>query len=139
MDTVGDTDRSKLNYCLRADALAGVSVDRTQYLQSALVDGGCFVGGRSQEAEGILISGETFFSRPFISLLFIEEPARRHGLASALMSAAERKYSGRQLFTSTTQSNLRMQTLLQRRSYLPAGVVLHLEPGDPELVFVKQL
>jgi len=135
VDTVGDTDRSKLNYCLRADALAGVSVDRTQYLQSALVDGGCFVGGRSQEAEGILISGETFFSRPFISLLFIEEPARRHGLASALMSAAERKYSGRQLFTSTNQSNLRMQ----RRGYLPAGVVLHLEPGDPELVFVKQL
>jgi GNAT superfamily N-acetyltransferase len=128
-----------LSYCLRADALAGVSLDRTKYLQTVLVDGGCFVGGRSQEAEGILISAETFFSRPFVSLLFIEEPARRQGLASGLMTAAEAKYPGRQLFTSTNQSNLPMQTLLQRRGYLPAGVILHLDPGDAELIFMKQL
>ena len=128
-----------LNYCLRADVLAGVTIDRAKYIQSVLVDGACFVGGRSQEAEGILLSGETFFSRPFVSLLFIEEPARRYGLASALMTAAEAKYFGRQLFTSSNQSNLPMQTLLQGRGYLPAGVILHLDPGDPELVFVKRL
>jgi hypothetical protein len=72
-----------LAYCLTADADVGVTVDRTKHLQSALADGGCFVGGRFQDPEGVLISGETFFSRPFVSLLMVEEHARRCGLASA--------------------------------------------------------
>jgi GNAT superfamily N-acetyltransferase len=69
----------------------------------------------------------------------VEESARRCGLASALLTAAEAKYSGRQMFTSTNQSNRPMQTLLQRRGYLPAGIVLYLDPGDPELIFAKKL
>jgi GNAT superfamily N-acetyltransferase len=130
---------SDLNYCLKVDALAGVSAGRTRYMQTALDSGICFVTGRSQEPEGVLISGETFFSRPFVSLLFVAEPARRLGLASGLMAAAEARYSGKQLFTSTNQSNVPMQMLLHRRGYLSAGVVLHLDAGDPELVFMKQL
>jgi len=127
-----------LAYCLKAEITIGVAVDRTKHLQSALADGGCFVGGRFQDPEGILISAETFFSRPFVSLLLVEAPARRCGLASALMTVAEATYSGRQMFTSTNQSNLPMQSLLQGRGYLPAGVVLYLDPGDPELIFMKK-
>jgi GNAT superfamily N-acetyltransferase len=88
-----------LAYCLTADAFVGVTVDRTKHLQSALADRGCFVGGRFQDPEGVLISGETFFSRPFVSLLVVEEHARRCGLASALLMAAEAKYAGRHMFT----------------------------------------
>src|SRR4029453_18197677 len=124
-----------LAYCLTADSFVGVTVDRTKHLQSALADSGCFIGGRFKDAEGVLISGETFFSRPFVSLFVVEEHARRCGLASALQMAAEAKYAGRLMFTSTNQSNLPMQTLL----HLPAGIVLYLDPGDPELIFVKKL
>ena len=128
-----------LAYCLTADAFVGVNIDRTKHMQSALADGGCFVGGRFQDPQGVLISGEMFFNRPFVSLLMVEEHARRCALASALMTAAEARYSGRQMFTSTNQSNLPMQTLLQRRGYLLAGVAFYLDPGDPELIFVKKL
>jgi len=55
------------------------------------------------------------------------------------MDAVEANYIGKQIFTSTNQSNLPMQILLQRRGYLSAGVVLHLDPDDPELIFVKKL
>jgi ribosomal protein S18 acetylase RimI-like enzyme len=125
-----------LAYCLLAQARVGVvSID----LPSALADGVCFVGGRFQAREGVLISAQTFFGRPFVSLLTVDEHARRCGLANALLANAEARYSGRQLFTSTNQSNLPMQKLLQKRGYLPAGVVLYLDPGDPELIFVTML
>lgn len=136
------TRRATLNdlpFCLSADTLAGVVVDRTRYFATAIVDGGCLLAGRSQGPEGIVVSAPSFFSRPFISLLFVAETSRRCGLASRLMDAVEANYIGEQIFTSTNQSNLPLQILLQRRVYLSAGVVLHLDPGDPELIFVKKL
>lgn len=40
-------------------------------------------------------------------------------------------------FTSTNSSNRPMQALLVRRGYSKAGVIEHLEPGDPERMFVN--
>src|SRR5215467_5359737 len=112
-----------LNYCLRADALIGFAVDRTNYFRTSIADDGCFLAGRADAPEGVLVCSQSFFSRPFISLLFVEEPARRVGLAQALMASAEQKYFGKDIFTSTNQSNVPMQRLLQGRDYLSAGVV----------------
>jgi hypothetical protein len=72
-----------LAYCLTADAFVGVNVDRTKHMQSALADGGCFVGGRFQNPEGVLLSGEMFFNRPFVSPLMVEEHARCSSVRSS--------------------------------------------------------
>jgi hypothetical protein len=59
-------------YCLSADTRIGVVADRTVLFHSAIADGGVFLTGRSHTPEGILVSAVSFFSRPFISLLFVE-------------------------------------------------------------------
>ena len=80
-----------------------------------------------------------FFGRDFIELVTVAPSARRSGVASALMQAAEEAANGAQLFTSTNESNLPMQHLLAKRRYLAAGIVTHLDAGDPELIFAKAL
>jgi GNAT superfamily N-acetyltransferase len=121
-----------------ADRLVGVEVDRRALIAKAISDGTCFVAGRSAEAEGyLLLARRHFFSRDFLSLVVVYEAARRSGLASMLMAAAEAACEGEQLFTSTNESNRPMQALLAKRGYLAAGIVTHLDAGDPELIFVK--
>jgi hypothetical protein len=41
------------------------------------------------------------------------------------------------LFTSTNQSNLHMQHVLEGLRYEPSGIIRNLDLGDPELVYVK--
>ena len=127
-----------LTFCLSADAAAGIAFDRTRHFETAIAEGGCLIAGRWQNAEGVLVSSRSFFSRPFISLLYVVGSARRSGVAFALLEAVEAKHAPDDVFTSTNQSNEPMQKLLQKRGYLAAGVVLHLDPGDPELIFVKK-
>ena len=121
-----------------ADRLAEVATDRRALIAKAIEDRSCFAAGREAEAEGyLLLARHHFFSRDFISLVVVHEAARRSGLASALMAAAEAACDGAQLFTSTNASNQPMRALLAKRGYLSAGTVDHLDPGDPELIFVK--
>ncbi|MHC8315013.1 hypothetical protein [Pseudomonas sp. LB3P31] len=43
------------------------------------------------------------------------------------------------IFTSTNVSNMPMRQLLEQLGYQPSGTVENLDPGDPELIFVKFL
>jgi ribosomal protein S18 acetylase RimI-like enzyme len=122
------------------DERASIDPDRLPFISAALADGSCIIAGRGDTPEGLLIlKRKHFFSRDFIELVTIMPTARRTGLASALMTAAEASADGDQIFTSTNQSNLPMQALLARLGYLAAGIVTHLDEGDPELIFVKYL
>jgi ribosomal protein S18 acetylase RimI-like enzyme len=78
-----------------------------------------------------------FFSRRFVELLAVAPAFRRQGLGTALMASCEAAGGGEVLFTSTNQSNAAMQALLAKAGYEASGVIYNLDPGDPELVFVK--
>ncbi len=91
------------------------------------------------ELAGLLLVHPPYFGHPFVELLEVHPDQRRRGVASALLAAAEAQCTTGKLFSSTNQSNLTMQALCAARGYLAAGVVLHLDPGDPELLFVKLL
>ena len=41
------------------------------------------------------------------------------------------------MFTSTHASNLPMQALLAKSGFEPSGIIHNLDPGDPELVYVR--
>lgn len=43
--------------------------------------------------------------------------------------------TSQRMFTSTNQSNLKMQSLLAKLGYEPSGVIHNLDEGDPELVY----
>lgn len=88
-------------------------------------------------ALGYVIASTRFFDRPFVELLVVADPARRGGVGTALMAACEEQHDDDRLFTSTNESNAPMRALLAKAGYQVSGVIENLDPGDPELVFVK--
>lgn len=86
---------------------------------------------------GYAIATTHFFDRPFVDLLVVAEDARRLGVGTALMAACEAQHDDDRLFTSTNESNAPMRALLAKAGYQVSGVIENLDPGDPELVFVK--
>lgn len=92
-----------------------------------------FVDGKPA---GFAVVGH-FFSNPFLDLIVTAPRLRRRGVASALLDVIERAHADQKLFVSTNRSNETMQAILGARGYLAAGQVDHLDPGDPELFFVR--
>lgn len=89
-----------------------------------------------EKPAGLAVVGQ-FFGHPFLELIVTAPRLRRQGVASALMDAIERAHHDQKLFVSTNRSNTAMQAILESRGYLEAGMVDHLDPGDPELFFVR--
>ncbi len=92
------------------------------------------VGG---DAIGFAIVTRHFFGFPFVDLLLVAEAARRGGVGAALMAKCEGDHNADRIFTSTNESNAPMRWLLAKADWLVSGVIENLDPGDPELVFVK--
>ena len=92
---------------------------------------------RGDEGVGFVIVTRHFYGFPFVDLLFVPETYRRGGVGRALMDRPERVHDRDRMFTSTNESNLPMRALLAQAGWRPAGVVNYLDPGDPELIFVK--
>jgi GNAT superfamily N-acetyltransferase len=86
---------------------------------------------------GFAIVTRHFFGFPFVDLLVTAQAARRRGIGSALMAKCEAAHDADRIFTSTNESNAPMRALLWGAGWRPAGVVHYLDPGDPELMFVK--
>jgi ribosomal protein S18 acetylase RimI-like enzyme len=86
---------------------------------------------------GVLNHG--FFHHSQVEMLMIHPEYRGQHIGEALLSALEQAADGPKLFVTTNLSNHRMQRLLQRAGYGPCGYIDQLDPGDPELVFVKRL
>jgi GNAT superfamily N-acetyltransferase len=79
-----------------------------------------------------------FFRRDFLSMLVVDPEFRRRGIARALFEHAERRCSG-DVFTSTNESNLRMQKVLERLGYERSGHIDNIDPGDRELIYYKRV
>jgi GNAT superfamily N-acetyltransferase len=94
------------------------------------------VAERESELLGYAIFDRSFFGRPFLALLFVSDAARRQRVGTALLREVEARCDGPQIFTSTSQSNEPMQRLLASLGWAPSGVVLNLDPGDAELIYV---
>ncbi len=122
------------------DAEAGGDAYRRELILQGITEDSCWIAGRDEAPEGYLVlSRRHFYGRDFVSLVEVKESARRGGLASALFQAAETGATTPQVFTSTNRSNGPMRALLEARGYQEAGAIDHLDPGDPEIVFVRYL
>lgn len=124
---------------LAIDPAAATSPHRAAWLRRA------FAGEHGRVARLALLNGQAagfavvgwFFSNPFLDLIVTDARLQRRGVASALLDEIERAHADQKLFVSTNESNTVMRALLPARGYLPAGQVDHLDPGDPELFFVR--
>lgn len=119
------------------DPVAGADAQRRQFIRDAVRHANAFVAVDAGEIAGYVVLEHSFFGRGFVSMLIVHPDRRRTGIASALLGRAEARCHTDRLFTSTNQSNLPMQALLQKLGYSPSGAVDDLDPGDPELFFSK--
>ncbi|NYH06999.1 GNAT family N-acetyltransferase [Pseudomonas moraviensis] len=81
----------------------------------------------------------SFFGEWFIPLVVVSSANRRSGVGRHIVSALEQHAFTEKIFTSTNTSNSPMRQLLTSLGYQHSGMVENLDPGDPELIFVKFL
>ena len=122
------------------DPVARIDHRRRELIPRAVAGGACFVvvapGGQTA---GYAVLEYSFYESGFISMLYVDCAHRRQGAATALLRYLECACKTPKLFTSTNLSNQPMQALLAKLSYHLSGVLHDLDPGDPELVYVKNV
>jgi ribosomal protein S18 acetylase RimI-like enzyme len=121
------------------DSLAAQGGARASTLRAAVDAGEYVVACEASEVVGYVILDHSFYDHGFLRLLVVRENARRRGVGSALVRAAEQRCASAKLFTSTNASNAPMQRLLARLGYVRSGTIENLDPGDPEWVYVRAL
>ena len=90
-----------------------------------------------EHAVGFAIVTRHFYGFPFVDLLHVNQAHRREGVGQALMDHCEAAHDADRIFTSTNESNAPMRRLLAKADWSVSGLIENLDPGDPELVFVK--
>jgi GNAT superfamily N-acetyltransferase len=101
--------------------------------------GHALVAERDGVLAGFAIHHRHFFQRDFLALLIVEPWCRRSGVASTLVDAVEKRCVGADLFTSTNASNQTMRQALKKWGFRATGRIDNIDPGDPELIFVKTI
>ena len=110
---------------------------RRGFSEAACANGSCFIAIVEGRCVGYGVLDGSFYGNGFVSMLFTDPPHRRSGVATLLMRHLESISPTPKLFTSTNESNLPMQSLLAKLGYERSGVIYNLDPGDPELVYVR--
>jgi len=80
---------------------------------------------------------EGFFGHTFLAYLAVEPPYRRNTFAGMLLREAERRAVTDRVFSSTNASNVTMQSVFDHYGWRRCGQIDELDPGDPEIVYVK--
>lgn len=134
--TVTSDDLSSL-YAI--DHIAGSDLKRKGLISNAINDQCAWLVESSDgHMVGYGILSHDFFGRSFIELIYIDERHRSKGYGSAVIRYLEQKSRSDDLFTSTNESNAHMQHVLTNLGYERSGTIFNLDPGDPELIYVKK-
>jgi ribosomal protein S18 acetylase RimI-like enzyme len=129
-----DTD---VNEICAFDHVAQREELRRRFIHDSVSTGIAHVAVVDRKIAGYAVLEHSFFSRGFIAMLFVHPDHRRSGIGTALVSHVEGLCESDRIFTSTNESNLPMQSLLQKLGYKRSGMVDDLDPGDPELFYSK--
>ena len=128
---------SEIGLLGRIDPRLAGDPKRLAHLGDLMGAGLSWLAARDGEPVGFAIVTRHFFNFPFVDLLHVAEAARRHGVGRALMDHCEQAHDADRIFTSTNESNGPMRALMAKAGWRPCGQVDALDPGDPELFFVK--
>jgi GNAT superfamily N-acetyltransferase len=122
-----------LDTIVPVDSRRADSIDR--WLQQDVV----FVAEVDGKVVGYGVFNHAFFHQGNVDMLMLHPDHRGQRIGERLLQAIEEVCDTAKLFVTTNVSNHRMQQLLSRRGFVACGFIDELDPGDPELVYVKKM
>jgi mannose-6-phosphate isomerase-like protein (cupin superfamily)/GNAT superfamily N-acetyltransferase len=121
------------------DYIAQSEPERRAFIDRSVGEGCAWVIELAGQIWGYSVIGHDFFGRSFLELVYIAAERRGQGLGPVLIRFMETQSRSADFFTSTNESNRHMQYVLEKLGYERSGVIHNLDPGDPELIYVKHL
>ena len=128
-----------LDAICRFDHVMPLEPHRKPLIEDAIKEQRAWVIIKDAEVVGYGVMTHHFFGRSFLELLYIREAERHQGLGTQLLRHIKTQSRTAKLFTSTNESNTRMQHVLEREGYRRAGIIHEIDENDPELVYVKDV
>lgn len=120
------------------DHIARENSERRSFVRKAVTDARAWVAEAQNDVVGYGVLSHDFFGHSFIELIYFEETQRSRGYGPTMIGYIEQQSHTDDLFTSTNESNLHMQHVLEKLGYERSGVISNLDPGDPEVVYFKR-
>ena len=108
---------------------------RRNYIKKAIEEERCVAIKNDFSLVGFLIFDIHFFDCSFISLIIVKPTERRKGYAKSLMKYFISISPTKKIFSSTNQSNKRMQEVFEANGFIQSGFVENLDEGDPEIIY----
>jgi ribosomal protein S18 acetylase RimI-like enzyme len=122
-----------LDTTLPVDPARAVAIDRW------LTNDHVVVADLDGRVVGYGVFDHGFFGQSNVSMLMVHRDYRGQRIGEHILRRLEALGDTPKFYVTTNQSNHRMQRLLSRMGYRPGGYIHELDPGDPELVFVKDI
>lgn len=113
--------------------------EREVELRESIEKNRCFVGQIEDQIAGFLIYHNYFFGHLFIDLVIVRPTLQRQGIAKTLMEYVENICLTNKIFSSTNESNEKMQKVFNSLNYVRSGYIDNLDDGDKEIVFFKKI
>jgi GNAT superfamily N-acetyltransferase len=121
------------------DTIVPIDPARAESIDRWLRDDTVLVAEVDGRVVGYGVFDHGFFGQSNVTMLMIHHDYRGRKIGEHILRKLEALGDTPKFYVTTNQSNHSMQKLLSRMGYRPGGYIHELDPGDPELVFVKDI
>ncbi|MEM9982575.1 MAG: GNAT family N-acetyltransferase [Bacteroidota bacterium] len=119
------------------DKVEHIELKRAEKITKAILSKECFIISMDNSTVGFALFDYRFFDQGWIELIVIDEKYRGKGAGVQAMNLICKQSKTNKVFTSTNNSNTRMQKALNKAGFSFAGKIDGLDEGDPELFYFK--
>ncbi len=121
------------------DTVVPLEPARAEFIARWLREDTVLVAEANGRIIGYGVFNHAFFHQGQVEMLMIHQACRGRRVGERLLNALEKLCDTPRFYVTTNLSNHRMQKLLSRMGFRPGGYVHELDPGDPELIYVKDI
>ena len=119
------------------DTVVPLDSSRAVYIDKWLEKDTVLIAEFNGKVVGYGVFNHAFFRQSQVDMLMVNENYRGQRIGEHLLLELEKLSDTPKFWVTTNLSNHRMQRLLTRLGYKPCGYIDELDPGDPEIIFVK--